>query len=147
MLLHPMAAGEPRAAWLVLLALVLRAGGASAFSTWEEAVAAAGHHLADAWLAVRVAQQEELLPAAARLIEGGPLVPDESPPLVRKRKGVPTEAGVRLHERAKDQPESIQRQVLALQKVFLVLGALKPPGLMSETLKRDWQAPRAGQSR
>ena len=69
-------------------------GFAFAFSTWEEAVAVAGHHLADAWLAVRVAQQEELLPAAARLIEGGPLVPDERPPLVRKRKGVPLEAGV-----------------------------------------------------
>ena len=49
---------------------------AFAFSTWEEAVAVGGHFLADAWLAVRVAQQEELLPAAARLIEGGPPVPD-----------------------------------------------------------------------
>ena len=113
---------------------------AFAFSTWEEAVAVGGHFLADAWLAVRVAQQDELLPAAARLLEGGPLLPDTRPPLVRKRKEVPLEAGVRLHERVQDQPESIQRQVLALQKVFLTVGALKPVGLLTEALKRDWQA-------
>ena len=53
---------------------------------------------------------------------------------------MPLVAGVRLHEKAQDQPESIQRQVLALQKVFLAVGALKPPGLMTEPLKRDWQA-------
>ena len=106
------------------------------FSTWEEAVAVAGQHLADAWLAVRVSQQDELLPAAARLI-----VPDERPPLTRKRKGVPLEAGVRLHEKVLDQPDSIQRQVLALQKIFLSVGALKPPGLMTEALKRDWLMP------
>ena len=97
---------------------------AFAFSTWEEAVAV------DAWLAVRVAQQEELLPAAARLIEGGPPVPDTRP----------LEAGVCLHERVQNQPGSIQRQVLALQKVFLTVGALKPDGLLTEALKRDWQA-------
>ena len=45
---------------------------AFAFSTWEEAVAVGGHFLADAWLAVRVAQQDELLPAAARLLGGVP---------------------------------------------------------------------------
>ena len=104
-------------------------------------MAVGGHFSADAWLAVRVAQQDELLPAAARLIEGGPLVPDTRPPLARKRKEAPLEAGVRLHERVQNQPESIQRQVLALQKVFLTVGALKPDGLLTEALKRDWQAP------
>ena len=67
-------------------------------------------------------------------------MPDTRPPLARKRKEVPLEAGVRLHERVQDQPESIQRQVLALQKVFLTVGALKPVGLLTEALKRDWQA-------
>ena len=30
--------------------------------------------------------------------------------------------------------------MLALQKVFLTVGALKPDGLLTEALKRDWQA-------
>ena len=70
-------------------------------------------------------------------------MPDTRPPLARKRKEAPLEAGVRLHERVQNQPESIQRQVLALQKVFLTVGALKPDGLdglLTEALKRDWQA-------
>eukprot|EP00434_Breviolum_minutum_P042293 symbB.v1.2.037638.t1/scaffold5613.1/size25359/1 len=46
---------------------------------------------------------------------------------------------VRLRENTSDTPEAINRRVFALTQVFASLGALKPEGMMTSRLQREWE--------
>lgn len=114
-----------------------------AFATQEAAVLAGGHCLAEAWLAARARQEAQVLPVAAEMAASLNPRPTMAPELRIRAKpkawGKLRRRPVRLRENTSDAPEAINRRVFALTQVFASLGALKPEGMMTSRLQREWE--------
>ena len=114
-----------------------------AFATQEAAVLAGGHCLAEAWLAARARQEAQVLPVAAEMAASLNPRPTIAPELRIRAKpkawGKLKRKPVRLREKTSDTAEAINRRVFALTQVFASLGALKPEGMMTSRLQREWE--------
>ena len=114
-----------------------------AFPTQEAAVLAGGHCLAEAWLAARARQEAQVLPVAAEMAASLNPRPTIAPELRIRAKpkawGKLRRRPVRLRENTSDASEAINRPVFALTQVFASLGALKPEGMMTSRLQREWE--------
>ena len=114
-----------------------------AFDCYENAVAFGGHHVANAWVAVRAAIMDagELIPAAAQVIQPGSSV-DVAPKVVAKKpsmlKGAKGKPKLRLRT-GPDQPEQLELRISVLSRAFLQAGALHPGGHLSPERIIDWQ--------
>lgn len=113
------------------------------WTSHAQAVAEGGHLLAHAWLQVRASQEQQLLPAAARMVEAMPRprpVPSSAPPprVPKKIKWTKRRQGVRLRSNLADDPEVIQQRVASLARTLQVLGAIRPAGVMSHRLHDEW---------
>lgn len=114
------------------------------WSSYEQAVADAGHSVALAWLQVRAEQNKLLWPAAEQMVESLPKpVPSVSPklqePIKRKAQWGLKRKGARLRQNTAESPEAIHSRVQALSRVFMQLGAIRPRGDMSTRLHQEWQ--------
>ena len=118
-----------------------------AFSTYDHAVAAGGHHLAAAWVTVRAEQLGQLLPEAAALVESQGTVRSSSirgagasvaPRAPVQKWALTKRRGVRLHPNPQETPEAIVRRVEVLGNLFLQFGALQPAGYLSKRLEAEW---------
>ena len=110
------------------------AGFAFAFRSFEEALATGGRDL----VRVRSAQESELLPAAADVVEGesrGTAVHLPFRPLAPRPSRAPA---VRLRA-VQDEPEAITMQVQRLGEALQDMGAMKPTGVLTEQLRREWK--------
>ena len=99
------------------------------FTSYEQAVRQAGHHVADAWTVARAEQEGCLISAASAAVEGP--APSDRPPLPR-----PTGRQGRL---APPQPDGgdLRERRSKLVRVLLQLGAFRPAGPLSEV--REWE--------
>lgn len=114
-----------------------------AFSSYEEAVAAGGHHLAAAWVAVRTAQLDQLLPEAVHVVESQPAGGTSrgrgvAPRIPVKKWAMSKRRGLRLHPNPKEAPEAIMQRVEVLGHQMMKFGALQPAGRMSTRLEEEW---------
>ena len=114
------------------------------WSSYEQAVADAGHTVARAWLTVRAEQNKLLWPAADTLVDSLPKpVPSKHPrfqePVKRKAHWGLKRKGARLRRNTADAPDAINNRVQALTRIFASLGAIRPRGAMSSRLYEDWQ--------
>ena len=112
------------------------------WSSYEQAVADAGHTVARAWLTVRAEQDKLLWPAADLMVESLPKpVPSKSPrfqePIRRKAHWGLKRKGARLRRNTVESPDAINNRVQALTRVFASLGAIRPRGAMSSRLYED----------
>ena len=84
-----------------------------AFDCYENAVAFGGHHVANAWVAVRAAIMDagDLIPAAAQVIQPGSSV-DVAPKAVAKK---PSKLRLRT---GPDQPEQLELRISVLSGLF-----------------------------
>ena len=114
-----------------------------AFTSQEAAVMEGGHCLAEAWLAARARQEDRVLPVAVETAEALRPRPSQAPTTHIRAKpkawGKSKRQPLRLRENTQDTPEAIQRRVFALTQVFLTLGALRPEGLLTSRLHREWE--------
>ena len=114
-----------------------------AFTSQEAAVMEGGHCLAEAWLAARARQEDRVLPVAVEMAEElRPRLSQAPATHIRakpKAWGKSKRQPLRLRENTQDTPEAIQRRVFALTQVFLTLGALRPEGLLTSRLHREWE--------
>ena len=114
-----------------------------AFDCYENAVAFGGHHVANAWVAVRAAIMDagELIPAAAQVIQPGSSL-DTAPKAVAKKpsmlKGAKGKPKLRLRT-GPDQPEQLELRISVLSRAFLQAGVLHPGGHLSPERIIDWQ--------
>lgn len=115
---------------------------AFAFSTFEGAQTAGGHHLAAAWIAARAAQTSDLMHAAASVIES-------SPPRRRRDHvaavrapvrswAVSKRRGLRLQPNNQESPEALTRKAEVLGETLQRFGALRPHGFLSKELEAEW---------
>ena len=114
------------------------------WSSYEQAVADAGHTVARAWLTVRAEQDKLLWPAADLMVESLPKpVPSKSPrlqePVKRKAHWGLKRKGARLRRNTAESPDAINNRVQALTRIFAGLGAIRPRGAMSSRLYEEWQ--------
>ena len=114
-----------------------------AFTTQEAAVMEGGHCLAEAWIAARARQEDRVLPVVVEMAEDLRPRPSQAPAATIRAKpkawGKSKRQPLRLRENTHDTPEAIQRRVFALTQVFLTLGALRPEGLLTSRLHREWE--------
>ena len=114
-----------------------------AFTSQEAAVMEGGHCFAEAWLAARARQEDRVLPVAVETAEALRPRPSQAPTTHIRAKpkawGKSKRQPLRLRENTQDTPEAIQRRVFALTQVFLTLGALRPEGLLTSRLHREWE--------
>eukprot|EP00435_Cladocopium_sp_Y103_P038949 s935_g10.t1 len=118
--------------WREAHGLELDSDFAYAYVDYDHVVGAAGHHVADAWLAVRAAQEESLLHEGAKVVES-------------KRQPMPFKPVRKQHLKKKPQTqktggaatEADQRRVTGLVSLFQGLGSFKPAGILTETL--EWK--------
>ena len=117
---------------------------AYAFASYDQAMLAGGHGLATEWLEVRARQEENLIPAAAAVVEAlkpgrsSTVVPSAprpvTQPLARSRR-----RGLRLHENTSSSPQAVTRRVEVLSGELMALGALLPTGGLTARLRGEWE--------
>ena len=108
---------------------------AYAFLDYDHVVGVAGHHVADDWLRVRAKVEEGLLAAGARVIEGNPkstvtLQPARKTSFKKKPKATNVE---------KNYSEAIQKRINGMVSMFLGMGAFKPAGILTDSLRSEWK--------
>ena len=105
------------------------------FTSYEQAVRQAGHHVADAWTVARAEQEGCLFSAASAAVEGP--APSDRPPLPRPTSAVRGRQG-RLAPAEPDGGDLRERRS-KLVTVLLQLGAFRPAGPLSDVLRREWE--------
>ncbi|CAE7618810.1 unnamed protein product [Symbiodinium necroappetens] len=105
------------------------------FTSYQQAVRQAGHHVADAWTVARAEQEGCLISAASAAVEGP--APSDRPPLPRPSSSVRGRQG-RL---APPQPDGgdLRERRSKLVAVLLQLGAFRPAGPLSDVPRREWE--------
>ena len=109
------------------------------FSSWEQAVAGAGHVVAMAWLQARQSATDGMLQGVDRALQAAPSLPPRVP-VPTSAKISMRRAPVRLKENVLASPEAIVRRVDSLAAVWIRLGALRPGGELTPSLRADWEA-------
>ena len=108
---------------------------AYAYTDYDQVVGLAGHHVADDWLQTRARVEEELLAAGAKVVEDNPkgsvtLRPVRKTIYKKKPKAVNVD---------KNLGEAVQKRVNGLVSMFVGMGAYKPAGILTDTLKAEWK--------
>ena len=108
---------------------------AYAYTDYDQVVGLAGHHVADDWLQTRARVEEHLLAAGAKVVEDNPKGSVTLRP-VRKTiyKKKPKAVNV-----TKNLDEAVQKRVNGLVSMFVGMGAYKPAGILTDTLKAEWK--------
>ena len=106
---------------------------AYAYTDYDQVVGLAGHHLADDWLQTRARVEEHLLAAGAKVVEDNPkgsvtLRPVRKTIYKKKPKAVNVD---------KNLGEAVQKRVNGLVSMFVGMGAYKPAGILTDTLKAE----------
>ena len=109
------------------------------FSSWEQAVSGAGHVVAMAWLQARQSATDGMLQGVDRALQAAPSLPPRVP-VPTSAKISMRRAPVRLKENVLSSPEAIVRRVDSLAAVWIRLGALRPGGELTPSLRADWEA-------
>lgn len=109
------------------------------FSSWEQAVSGAGHVVAMAWLQARQSATDGMLQGVDRALQAAPSLPPRVP-VPTSAKISMRRAPVRLKENVLASPEAIVRRVDSLAAVWIRLGALRPGGELTPSLRADWEA-------
>ena len=110
---------------------------AYAYTDYDQVVGLAGHHVADDWLQTRARVEEDLLAAGAKVVEDNPkgsvtLRPVRKTIYKKKPKAVNVD---------KNLGEAVQKRVNGLVSMFVGMGAYKPAGILTDTLKAEWKQP------
>ena len=136
--------------WREKMGLVADDDFAFAFSSFEEAVMNAGHHVASDWLHIRQEREEphNLLPDVVEAVETEARAFQPSGSCeVKLEVGVtrrgPMRSGLRPQSRLRlrpgpDQPEQVQLRVNGLRKAFREAGALRPVESMDAARTALW---------
>ena len=108
---------------------------AYAYTDYDQVVGLAGHHVADDWLQTRARVEEELLAAGAKVVEDNPkgsvtLRPWRKTIYKKKPKAVNVD---------KNLGEAVQKRVNGLVSMFVGMGAFKPAGILTDTLRAEWK--------
>ena len=108
---------------------------AYAYTDYDQVVGLAGHHVADDWLQTRARVEEHLLAAGAKVVEDNPkgsvtLRPVRKTIYKKKPKAVNVD---------KNLDEAVQKAVNGLVSMFVGMGAYKPAGILTDTLKAEWK--------
>ena len=108
---------------------------AYAYIDFDQVVGVAGHHVADAWLTTRAMVEEGLLAAGARVVEGNPkgsafIRPVRKHTLKKKPKTINVDKNV---------SEAVSKRIKGLTSLFLGMGAFKPAGILTDSLKAEWK--------
>ena len=116
---------------------------AYAFASYDQAVLAGGDGLAAAWIEIRAAQEEKLMPVAAAVVAatrpGRPsAVPAFRPLPKTKPRATSRRAGLRLRENTSFAPDQVTHRAAVLASELQSLGALKPQGWLTSRLEEEW---------
>ena len=108
---------------------------AYAYTNYDQVIGLAGHHVADDWLQTRARVEEHLLAAGAKVVEDNPkgsvtLRPVRKTIYKKKPKAVNVD---------KNLDEAVQKRVNGLVSMFVGMGAYKPAGILTDTLKAEWK--------
>ena len=108
---------------------------AYAYTDYDQVVGLAGHHVADDWLQTRARVEETLLAAGAKVVEDHPkgsvtLRPVRKTIYKKKPRAINVD---------KNLSEAVQKRVNGVVSMFVGMGAYKPAGILTDTLKAEWK--------
>ena len=108
---------------------------AYAYTDYDQVVGLAGHHVADDWLQTRARVEETLLAAGAKVVEDHPKGSVTLRPVCKTiYKKKPRAINV-----DKNLSEAVQKRVNGVVSMFVGMGAYKPAGILTDTLKAEWK--------